>query len=105
MRLQQTVIGDARFVRLGLRREGGFVGEHDRETGMPIPNHISASPEDLVSLIEGPGAFDSDAVSGLDAVIAAAVLAFGFGFSGRIAAVFPARKRWRASRISELPEP
>jgi len=78
LRLQQIVIGDARFVRLGLRQEGGFVGEHDRETGMPIPDHISARPEDLDSLIDGLGAFDSDAVSGLDVVIAAAALAFGF---------------------------
>jgi hypothetical protein len=30
LRLQRIVIGDARFVRLGLRRDGGFVGEHDR---------------------------------------------------------------------------
>jgi len=32
LRLQAMVIGDARFVKLGLREEGGFVGEHDRET-------------------------------------------------------------------------
>lgn len=30
LRLQRIVIGDARFVQLGLRTEGGFVGEHDR---------------------------------------------------------------------------
>ena len=30
LRLQRIVIGDARFVRLGLRTEGGFVGERDR---------------------------------------------------------------------------
>ena len=78
LRLQQIVIGDARFVRLGFRQEGGFFGEHDHETGMPIPDHISARPEDLDSLIDGLGVFDSDAVSGLDAVIAAAALAFGF---------------------------
>ena len=42
LRLQRVVIGDARYVRLGLRHEGGFVGEHDRETGMPLPEHISA---------------------------------------------------------------
>ena len=44
LRLQAVVIGDARFVKLGLREEGGFVGEHDRETRMPIPDHISATP-------------------------------------------------------------
>src|SRR5207253_9598224 len=41
LRLQRIVIGDERFVRLGIRKEGGFVGEHDRETHMPIPDHIS----------------------------------------------------------------
>ena len=36
LRLQRVVIGDARFVRLGLRERGRFVGEHDRDTGMPL---------------------------------------------------------------------
>jgi hypothetical protein len=58
LRLQRIVIGDARFVRLGLRREGGFVGEHDRQTRMPLPDHISGRPDDLVSLIDGMVAFD-----------------------------------------------
>jgi hypothetical protein len=78
LRLQRIVIGDVRFVRLGLRAEGGFVGEHDRETLRPIPVHISARPEDLSSLIRGLIAFDRTAESELDPVIAAAVLAFGF---------------------------
>ncbi len=42
LRLQAVVIGDARFVKLGLREEGGFVGEYDRETRMPIPDHVIA---------------------------------------------------------------
>lgn len=78
LRLQRIVIGDARFVTLGFREEGGFVGEHDRETRMPLPEHISARPEDLPALIEGMAAFDRGPAQGLDAVIAAAVLAFGF---------------------------
>jgi hypothetical protein len=78
LRLQAIVIGDARFVELGLRREGGFVGEHDRETRMPIPDHVSARSEDLRSLIDGMAAFDSGPARDLDPVIAAAVLAFGF---------------------------
>lgn len=78
LRLQAIVIGDARFVRLGLREEGGFVGEHDRETRLPIPGHISARPDDLRSLINGMVAFDRGPAVNLDAVIAAAVLAFGF---------------------------
>jgi Fic family protein len=78
LRLQRIVIGDARFVRLGLRQEGGSVGEHDRENRTPIPDHISAKPEDLPTLVEGIVAFDRGAEGKMDAVIAAAVLAFGF---------------------------
>jgi hypothetical protein len=78
LRLQAIVIGDARFVRLGLREEGGFVGEHDRDSRMPLPDHISARPQDLTSLIEGMVAFDRGPAQNLDGVIAAAALAFGF---------------------------
>lgn len=78
LRLQKIVIGDARFVKLGFRTEGGFVGEHDRETRMPLPDHVSAKPEDLPSLTDGIIAFDREAARSLDPVIAAAALAFGF---------------------------
>lgn len=78
LRLQRIVIGDARFVRLGLRTQGGFVGEHDRNTGMPLPDHISARHEDLPSLIEGLTAFDQTVTPHLDPVLTAATLAFGF---------------------------
>jgi hypothetical protein len=86
LRLQRIVIGDARFVKLGFRTEGGFIGEHDRETQRPIPVHISARPEDLSSLIRGLIAFDHASTrpgrrlgeEELDSVITAAVLAFGF---------------------------
>lgn len=78
LRLQRIVIGDARFVTLGLRDEGGFVGEHDRETRMPLPDHISARAEDLPDLVDGMAAFDGGPAQELDPVIAATVLAFGF---------------------------
>lgn len=78
LRLQRVVIGDDRFVKLGFRTEGGFIGEHDRVTGAPLPEHISARPEDLGSLASGMVAFDRESAPELDAVIAAAVLAFGF---------------------------
>ena len=78
LRLQRIVIGDARFVHLGLRREGGFVGQHDRDTQMPLPDHISARSEDLQSLMDGLIAFDRIASPNLDPVLAAAALAFGF---------------------------
>ena len=80
LRLQRIVIGDFRFLRPGLRTEGGFVGEHDRETGMPIPVHISARPEDLARLVDGMVAFNGQAVQQLDPVVAASALAFGFVF-------------------------
>jgi Fic/DOC family len=78
LRLQRIVIGDARFIKLGFRDEGGFVGEHDRETRLPLPAHISARPEDLPSLIDGMIEFDRGPAQNMDAVLAAAVLAFGF---------------------------
>jgi Fic family protein len=78
LRLQRIVIGDARFVRLGLRAEGGFVGEHDRNTGTPIPDHISARHQDLPALMAGLTAYDRMAGSAINPVLAAAALAFGF---------------------------
>lgn len=78
IRLQRLVIGDTRFVTSGIRSDGGFVGEHDRDTGTPIPEHISARPEDLPGLLQG--IIDHISVCGnkIDPVIAAAILAFGF---------------------------
>jgi len=78
LRLQRIVIGDARFVHLGLRTEGGFVGEHDRDSRMPIPGHISAHHEDLGALVAGMTAFDRIITQQLDPVMAATALAFGF---------------------------
>ena len=78
IRLQSILIGDARFVRLGLRSEGGFVGRHDYDLRMPVPDHISARPDDLSDLIVGLSDFDKGAARELDPVLAAAVLAFGF---------------------------
>jgi hypothetical protein len=52
-RLQRLVIGDARFVRLGLRSEGGFVGTHDRRTREPLPEHVSARAQYLPDLVAG----------------------------------------------------
>jgi Fic family protein len=81
LRLQQIVIGDDRFVHLGLRKAGGFVGEHDRDTGAPLPDHISARHEDLPALIDGMVAFDRGKAADVDPVITAAVLAFGFVYA------------------------
>ena len=78
LRLQDMVIGANRFVHLGLRNRGGFVGEWDRRTQEPIPDHVSAKPEDLPALVDGLIAFDRTGARELDPVVAAAVLAFGF---------------------------
>lgn len=78
-RLQQIVIGkDNRFTKIGFREEGGFVGEHEQGTRMPLPDHISARQEDLSDLLRGLIAFDREYAPELDPVIASAVLAFGF---------------------------
>jgi len=45
---------------------------------MPIPDHISARPNDLAKLVEGLVAFDRESAQQLDPVVAASVLAFGF---------------------------
>ena len=79
LRLQRLVIGDDRFVHIGLREEGGFVGPRDRRTRDPLPEHISARPKDLRELLEGILAYENRATSaGIDPVIAATVVAFGF---------------------------
>ena len=78
LRLQRLIIGDGRFVTLGLRAEGGFVGVHDRRTHAPIPDHISARPEDLPSLVDGVVQYVKRAVEGgVDGVAAAASASFG----------------------------
>ena len=79
--LQTQVIADHRFIEPGLRTQGGFVGEHDRATGMPLPEHISAKPEDLHRLLNGLLATNALLEkSDFDAVLLASVIAFGFVF-------------------------
>lgn len=81
VRLQERVIGDSRFIRLGWRTEGGFVGARDRATNAPLPAHVSARPDDLAGLLQGLIAFaERSERGGLDPVVAAACVAFGFVF-------------------------
>jgi hypothetical protein len=81
LRLQQIVIDDSRFIKMGYRTEGGFIGEHDRNTGEPIPEHISARWEDIETLMSGMLEADRqmEAVS-FHPVLIAAKIAFGFVF-------------------------
>jgi len=81
IRLQQLVIENTLFVQMGLRKKGGFVGEHDRVSGEPIPDHISAKSQDLDYLVDG--LIDVNKLfikDDIHAVLAAAVIAFGFVF-------------------------
>ncbi|NBC06564.1 MAG: cell filamentation protein Fic [Bacteroidetes bacterium] len=80
-KLQRMVIENPRFVKFGYRKRGGFVGEHDRLSGTPIPEHISAKPSDLEELMDGLVKTAKQLTeSDIDAVVAAAVVAFGFVF-------------------------
>jgi hypothetical protein len=79
--LQTVVIADNRFIIPGCRIEGGFVGDHDRVTGMPMPVHISAHAEDVGRLLSG--LIETDRLlseSDYDPVLMAALIAFGFVF-------------------------
>ncbi|MBW2054088.1 MAG: Fic family protein [Deltaproteobacteria bacterium] len=79
--LQQLVISDNRFIEPGLRMEGGFVGKHDQSTGMPMPDHISARPDDLKALMTGLiETYELLCKDDFDAVLLATILAFGFVF-------------------------
>lgn len=81
LRLQQIVIENSRFVKMGYRLEGGFIGEHDRNTGEPIPEHISARWQDLETLMEGLlHAAKKLEENNFHPVLAAAKVAFGFVF-------------------------
>lgn len=81
LRLQQVLIENSRFTEMGFRNKGGFVGEHDRINGQPIPEHVSAKPEDLPKLIGGLLATNHLLIeSDFDAVMVAAKIAFGFVF-------------------------
>ncbi len=80
-RLQDIVIGNKKLKNMGLRKEEGFIGEHDRESLTPMPDHISARAKDLPILIQG--LLDTNIVlqqTSYDPVLTAATIAFGFVF-------------------------
>ena len=77
-RLHEILIEDRRFVASGFRKEGVFLGSH-KVDGEPLPEFIGAKPEDLKDLVNGLlNAHSIMLESELDAVIHAAVIAFGF---------------------------
>lgn len=81
IRLQQIVIDNPRFLKMGFREQEGFVGEYDRKEGTPIPDHISAKWKNIDLLIKG--LIDTNEKlehTSYDAVLTAAAIAFGFVF-------------------------
>ncbi|MFH0759940.1 MAG: Fic family protein [Bacteroidota bacterium] len=81
LRLQQVIIENSRFVKMGYRTEGGFIGDHDRTTGEPIPEHISARWQDLDNLMTGLlGTARFMDANRYDPVLTATSIAFGFVF-------------------------
>lgn len=80
-RLQDIVIGTKKLKHMGIRKHEGFIGEHDRETFSPLPDHISAKAEDLPSLMKGLlDTNNSLQKSDYDPIMAATTMAFGFVF-------------------------
>ena len=81
LRLQEIVIKDRRFVNMGWRKEGGFIGVHNRVNNKPIPDHISAKWQDLSQLMDGLLKTNQSLIdSKFDPVLAATLIAFGFVF-------------------------
>jgi hypothetical protein len=80
-RLQQLVIENDRFVEMGIRGQPGFIGDRDRATQEPIPDHISARYEDLEKLMAGWLQTQKMLTeSRMDPILVAAKIAFGFVF-------------------------
>ena len=78
VRLHGVLIEDRRFVHVGFRPDGVFLGERDHE-GDPLPEFIGVRPDDLASLMQGLiEANDRMRDARLDPVLQAAATAFGF---------------------------
>lgn len=77
-RLQSLLVENARHIAIGLRTEGVFLGDRDAE-GVPLPELIGARPSDLPSLMQGMVVANTRMASGgLDPVLQAAAVAYGF---------------------------
>ncbi len=80
-RLQHIIIGSRKLKNMGIRQDEGFIGEHDRDTFTPLPDHISAKAKDLSSLMNG--LLNTNNLlqnSDYDPVLTAATIAYGFVF-------------------------
>jgi hypothetical protein len=78
VRLQGVLIEDQRFVHVGLRPDGVFLGERDHN-GEPLPEFVGARPSDLRDLMAAMlEANDRMSKDGIDPVVQATATAFGF---------------------------
>ncbi len=77
-RLHRILIGDDRFTEIGYRTEGVFLGERDYNHE-PLPEFIGAKHEDVPGLMLGLNECNNRLrPSEVDAVLQAAIIAFGF---------------------------
>ena len=77
-RLHAILLADSRFVKVGLRDDGVFLGERGWN-GEPLPEFIGARPDDLPSLMKGLIECNAKMGEGrLAPVLQAAAIAFGF---------------------------
>lgn len=77
-RLHTILIEDSRFIDVGLRPDGVFLGDRDHHKA-PLPEFIGARPEDLENLIAGMLKMNERmSEDELDPVLQAAATGFGF---------------------------
>lgn len=77
-RLHAELIIDNRFISLGLRSEGVFLGERDYE-GRPIPEFIGAKEKELGGLVDSWLALHEELLrEDIDPILHAAIIAFSF---------------------------
>jgi len=77
-RLHAILMEDARFMKIGLRRNEVFLGDRDRDN-MPIPEFIGAKKEDLKTLIESwIELHEILTEEKLDPILHATIIAFSF---------------------------
>ncbi len=82
-RLQQLVLRSKtqKKIQMGYRVEGGFIGDYEEITYEPRPEHLSAKAKDLDSLMNGLIETNERMKNdGIDAVVAASLISFGFVF-------------------------
>jgi Fic family protein len=77
-RLHRILTGDDRFTKIGYRDDGVFLGERDHNND-PLPEFIGARQDDLPDLMLGLNDCNNRMrPAGIDPVIQAAIIAFGF---------------------------